>query len=112
MSIHLITVLCVAGVAAGCTDPGTTMASNPKAVSVHETDAAAGRTLSSFGFIGPGTPVQQAIATLGPADRDVGSGIHVYVYRLTDGSEVLIGSPGASEIWYVVHGSTDLYRRN
>ena len=70
-------------------------------------------TPASFTFIGPGTTMEQVRATVGAPDRDIGSGIHIYLYALPDGSHVWIGSPDASEILYVRHvasgTSTSLY---
>jgi hypothetical protein len=69
------------------------------------------RTIDSFGFIGPGTRLPDVVAKFGEPDRDAGSGIYIYAYRLSDGTEVFIGSPDRSEILYVRHGSTTLYER-
>ncbi len=54
----------------------------------------------------------QVIQSLGEPDQDAGSGIHIYVYRLSDGSEIWIGTPDASEIWYVRHGAETLYEKD
>ena len=69
------------------------------------------RTVDSFGFIGPGTTMSQVIDTLGAPDRDIGSGIHIYVYRLSNGTEVWIGSPDALTILYARNGATTLYEQ-
>ena len=53
----------------------------------------------------------QVTSKLGDPDRDVGSGLHVYSYRLTDGSDVLIGSADGSRILYVRHGSEALFEK-
>jgi hypothetical protein len=61
--------------------------------------------------------MQQVIAKLGKPDRDVGSGIYIFVYQLSDDSCIWIGSADNSRIMYVRHGTKSidgseiLYRR-
>ena len=69
------------------------------------------QTVESFRFIGPATTVQDVTARLGAPDRDVGSGLYVYAYRLADGSDVLIGSGDGSHILYVRHGQDILFEK-
>ncbi|MCB1229043.1 MAG: hypothetical protein KDN19_02190 [Verrucomicrobiae bacterium] len=69
------------------------------------------RTVESFHFIGAATTLQDVIARLGAPDRDVGSGIYIYAYRLTDGSDVLVGSADGSHILYVRHGQDILFEK-
>jgi hypothetical protein len=69
------------------------------------------RSVESFRFIGSSITMQQVRAKLGAPDQDVGSGLYVYVYRLNDGSDVLIGSPDGSRILYVRHGTTVLFEQ-
>ena len=69
------------------------------------------RTVESFRFIGAATTIQDVAARLGAADRDVGSGLYVYAYRLADGRDVLIGSADGSRIIYVRHGQDILLER-
>ena len=69
------------------------------------------QTVESFRFIGAATTVQDLTGRLGTADRDIGSGIYVYAYRLADGSEVLVGSADGSHILYVRHGQDILFER-
>jgi hypothetical protein len=66
------------------------------------------RSIESFRFIGPTTTMQQVKAKLGEPDRDVGSGIYIYEYLLTDGTRVWIGSSDNSRILYVRHGITSI----
>ncbi len=40
-------------------------------------------------------------AILGEPDRDVGSGIHVYLFRLSDGTELRVGTPDDKDIMYI-----------
>ena len=40
---------------------------------------------------------------IGPADKDVGSGIHVMRYALDDGSWIQIGFPSFEKLIYVKH---------
>jgi hypothetical protein len=69
------------------------------------------RSIEQFRFTTKGTTMAQVIQSLGEPDRDIGSGIHIFVYGLSDGSEVWIGTPDASEIWYVRHGTETLYEK-
>jgi len=55
--------------------------------------------------------MQQVNTKLGAPDRDVGSGLYVYLYRLRDGSDVLIGSADGSHILYVRHGTDVLFEK-
>ena len=61
------------------------------------------RTIQAFRRIKPKMSMKQVIAICGVADEDVGSGIHIYVYRLSDGSLVRIGTPDKKRLIYVVH---------
>jgi hypothetical protein len=55
--------------------------------------------------------MQDVIGRVGPPDKDIGSGIHVYVYRLLDGSEILVGSSDGASILYVRRGDAVIYQR-
>lgn len=69
------------------------------------------RTLDSFRFIGADTTLNDVTARLGEPDRDIGSGIYIYEYRLSDRSYVLIGSADRLHILYVRHGQDVLFMR-
>jgi hypothetical protein len=56
-------------------------------------------------FIDATTTMQQVFAQVGPPDGDVGSGIYIFVYRLSDGSSIFIGSADPSHVMYVDHGT-------
>jgi hypothetical protein len=47
----------------------------------------------------------QIVNVFGEPDTDIGSGIHIYVYNMTDGSEVWIGY--TNQIMYARHMSSD-----
>ena len=53
----------------------------------------------------------EVTAKLGKPDRDVGSGLYVYAYRLNDGTDLLIGSSDGIGILYVRHGAEVLFQR-
>src|SRR5205823_10924340 len=61
------------------------------------------RTLEAFRRIKPHMSMKQVIEICGVPDKDIGSGIHIYVYRLSDGSIVRIGTPDKKRLVYVVH---------
>lgn len=64
-------------------------------------------TVEKFRRIDRRTTMKEVIALCGEPDRDVGSGIHIYVYDLADGSYVRIGTPDDKQILYVVHVTAD-----
>jgi len=68
--------------------------------------SSASRSIDSFRFIGPTTTMQQVFAAVGREDRDLGSGLAIYEYRLEDGSYIWIGTTSMSHIVYVRHGKT------
>ena len=61
------------------------------------------RSVKAFRAIGARTGWAAVEARFGAPDADIGSGIHIYVYRLADGSEVRIGTPDRKQILYVIH---------
>jgi hypothetical protein len=74
------------------------------------------RTLEAFQRISKETSMTRVIEVLGLPDRDVGSGIYIYVYELADGSQVIISSPDGKRIGSMSHTpkngeKSDLYRR-
>ncbi len=96
----------VAALLLGCAEPEFSHAPTSNSVV-----SAPVHTIHAFGFIDANTSMSEILAKLGEPTRDAGSGIHVYVYELQDGSSVHIGSPDGSQIWYVRHGDTVLYER-
>jgi hypothetical protein len=91
---------------AGCTSSYRTTSSKVVTIAAEHSS----RTVNSFKFIGATTTLQDVTARLGPPDRDIGSGIYIYVYDLSDGSSVLIGSADGSRILFVSHGWDNLYQ--
>lgn len=47
--------------------------------------------------------MREVVELCGLPVRDIGSGIHIYVYELADGSEVRVGTPDGKRVLYVVH---------
>jgi hypothetical protein len=90
----------------GCTTPRHPNSSTPAL-----TPAQTSRSVEAFRFIGATTTIQEVATRLGPPDRETGSGIMIYVYRIGDGSEVWIGATSNSHILYVRHGSEVLFER-
>lgn len=87
-----------------CTQPGKTGSVQTDMTAVVPSE----RTLDSFRFDWPKTTLQDVIAKVGIADRDIGSGLYILEYRLQDGSKVWIGSTNYSDILYVRHGMASL----
>ncbi|MFC1936131.1 hypothetical protein ACFLYP_00535 [Chloroflexota bacterium] len=50
-----------------------------------------GRTLKDFDFLELGMSYEEIKARVGPADREVGFGLHVLVYDLDDGFSLNLG---------------------
>ena len=65
-------------------------------------EASAARTLERFQRIKRRMSMKEVIRLCGEPDGDIGSGIHIYVYELTDGSVVRVGTPDNKRIMYVV----------
>jgi hypothetical protein len=61
------------------------------------------RTLESFRALKKAVAYSDVVAWVGFADKDVGSGIHVLVYGLADGSQVLLGFADFQSLMYVKH---------
>jgi hypothetical protein len=61
------------------------------------------RNLANFRVLKKGVPYSDVVAWVGFADKDVGSGIHVLVYSLPDGSRVLLGFADFKSLMYVKH---------
>lgn len=61
------------------------------------------RTISCFKKIEPHMSIADVISMCGLPDADIGNGIFVYEYQLTDGSTVYIGSIDSKTIHYVAH---------
>jgi hypothetical protein len=63
------------------------------------------RSVQSFQFVDATTTMQQVFAQVGPPDGDIGSGIDIFVYGLSDGSSIFIGSADPAHVMYVDHGT-------
>ena len=61
------------------------------------------RTIEAFRRIEPQMSMKQVIDICGVPDEDIGSGIHIYVYKLSDRSLVRIGTPDKKRLTYIVH---------
>jgi hypothetical protein len=48
------------------------------------------RKFSDFEFLKLGMSYDEVVKNVGEADQDIGSGVHLFVYELTDGTEVLL----------------------
>lgn len=62
-----------------------------------------GRKVESFRELRKGMSLADVRAWVGEAEKDIGSGIHIFTYRLDDGTEVLIGFPDLNRLIYVKH---------
>jgi len=69
------------------------LAVNPMilAAPAHSGAPAIQRNWPSFQQLKQGMSQEQLYKLAGPPDKDIGSGIHIYIYRLTDKTEVWVG---------------------
>jgi hypothetical protein len=65
------------------------------------------RRLESFRQLRKGMSYPLITTWVGDADKDIGSGIHVMVYALDDGSRVLVGFADFNRLLYVKHVAKD-----
>lgn len=61
------------------------------------------RSLEHFRGLKRGSSFADLAAWVGMPDRDIGSGIHVLVYDLQDGTRVLVGTADFQQILYIRH---------
>ena len=74
-----------------------------------ETSSVSPRSVEAFKEIDGSTSLLEVERRFGPPDSDIGSGLHIYVYRLPDGSDVKIGAADTNIILYVRHGTNALF---
>ncbi|HKB37665.1 MAG TPA: hypothetical protein VKD72_14555 [Gemmataceae bacterium] len=65
------------------------------------------RKLEDFRALKKSMSYADVVAWAGDADADAGSGIHIMVYKLSDGSRVLVGTPDLQKVLYIKHESKD-----
>ena len=58
-------------------------------------------TINQFKNLKKGMSYDEMIITVGIPDEDVGSGIHIYLFRLLDNSEVMVGGFVGDGLLYV-----------
>jgi Domian of unknown function (DUF4952) len=61
------------------------------------------RSIAPFRLITDRLSMKQLVEVFGLPDRDIGSGIYIYVYDLADRSRIIIGSPDGKRLLYVIH---------
>jgi len=54
--------------------------------------------LSDFEFLELGMEYDQVVTRVGEADRDIGSGVHLMVYELEDGTELVLSFPSLTSL--------------
>ncbi len=60
-------------------------------------------TLSDFDFLQIGMGYEEVVTRVGDSDRDAGSGTHLMVYELDDGTEIVLSFPSLSSLAAVHH---------
>jgi hypothetical protein len=120
-AIVLLAALMLAACAAqpsGTVTPGPTLTATPPAltcpsdfcrkVEMSPYDAIdcatdTSRTLDAFQKITADMDFRKVCALVGIPDWETGSGLLIYVYDLKDGTQVLIGFGGPTDLVYVIH---------
>ena len=74
------------------------------------------RSIDPFRLITDRLSMKQIVEVFGLPDKDIGSGIYIYVYNLKDRSQVRIGTPDGKQILSVVHSlengkQNDIFRK-
>jgi hypothetical protein len=69
------------------------------------------RSVEAFKEIGITSSLDDVLHRFGPPDKDVGSGLYIYMYLLPDGSDVRVGASDPTNILYVQHGTNTLFKR-
>ena len=54
--------------------------------------------LSDFEFLELGMEYDEVVTRVGEADRDIGSGVHLMVYKLKDGTELVLSFPSLTSL--------------
>ncbi|WP_310418099.1 DUF4952 domain-containing protein [Chamaesiphon sp. OTE_8_metabat_110] len=65
------------------------------------------RSIAPFRLITDRLSMKQVVEVFGLPDRDIGSGIYIYIYDLADRSQVIIGSPDGKRLLYVIHSQAN-----
>jgi hypothetical protein len=82
--------------------PALTKADLPRAMQPHHIPVTT-RSIAPFRLITDRLSMKQVVEVFGLPDRDIGSGIYIYVYNLVDRSRVLIGTPDGKRLLYAIH---------
>jgi hypothetical protein len=64
-------------------------------------------SLGDFADIKVGTPYADIEKRFGPPEKDIGSGIHIFVYTLPDKSEIMLGFADLNSLLYAKHRLND-----
>ena len=59
------------------------------------------RDFDLFKNVNMSTTIEEIITSFGQPDRDIGSGIHIFVYNLKDATSIWIGSADNQSIMYL-----------
>jgi hypothetical protein len=88
-------------------DSGRTSTARPHQEKTSDMALRAARSIDAFNRITAEMSMKEVIEICGPPAEDIGSGIHIYVYKLSDGSVVRVGTPDQKRLFYVVHVQTN-----
>lgn len=80
--------------------------SSPNQIPLYENDVRITPTLDDFkNIMSESYNIDDIFSKFGEPHKDIGSGIHIYVYELNDSTEIWIGY--TDYIWYIRHVDSD-----
>ena len=65
------------------------------------------RNIGNFRTLKKGMSYDEMVAIVGRPDRDIGSGIHIYLYKMPDESEIIVGGFVGDGLMYVKQKTSD-----
>jgi hypothetical protein len=89
-----------------CQSPSITKEQFPPAMVPDKVPPTA-RSIQPFLKLKSGMSMRQLVERCGLPDADIGSGIHIYVYRLSDRSQIRVGTPNSRDVMYVTRVMQD-----
>jgi len=65
------------------------------------------RDIAHFRMLTHDSTMSEVKRLVGEPDGDIGSGIHIYVWQLGDGTQVAVGTPDNKRLYFVVWTKSD-----
>lgn len=64
-------------------------------------------SLDSFANIKIGTPYSAIVEQFGQPEKDIGSGLHIFIYSLSDGTQIWLGFADLNSLFYIKYQLAD-----